>query len=191
LSIFFLLFKIKIMAANLDLLDSTFRLKIGLLVANCKSRGIEMRPNDGLRNPFQQAKIWRQSRSIEEIEQQIQLLKTKNAPFLAHCLESVGPQHGDHVTNAMPGMSWHQFGEALDCVWIVSNKMEWSLTRQVNGLNGYMVYANEAKKLGLDAGLLWNSFQDAPHVQLRKASSPLKVFSYTEIDQAMQQRFGQ
>jgi peptidoglycan LD-endopeptidase CwlK len=179
------------MAANLDLLIPEFRSVVNNLILNCKSRGIEMRPNEGVRDPFQQAKIWRQSRSIEEINQQIQLLQSKNAPFLVHCLQSVGPQHGDHVTNALPGMSWHQFGEALDCVWIVGNKMEWSLTRQVNGLNGYMVYANEAKKLGLDAGLLWNSFQDAPHVQFRKASSPLKVFSYTEIDQTMQQRFGQ
>ncbi|MVM40301.1 hypothetical protein GO730_26055 [Spirosoma sp. HMF3257] len=149
-----------------------------------------MRPNEGLRDPFQQARLWRQSRSIETITQQIALLTSKNAPFLAHCIESVGPQHGDHVTNAMLGLSWHQFAEALDCVWIINKQMEWSLSRQVNGLNGYMVYASEAKKLGLTAGFFCTGFQDAPHVQFRRNSSPLSVFSYAEIDQEMHRRFG-
>ena len=65
----------------------------------------------------------------------------------------VGPQKGDPVTNAIPGLSWHQWGEAVDCFWVVNNKAVWDLETVVNGLNRFMVYANEAKKLGLDAGL--------------------------------------
>lgn len=96
-----------------------------------------MRPNAGLRDPFEQAKLWRQSRSIEEILAAIDELRSVGAPFLAHCLESVGPQHGDPVTNAPPGYSWHQWGEAVDCFWLLGGKAEWSSTKKVGGLNAY------------------------------------------------------
>jgi peptidoglycan LD-endopeptidase CwlK len=178
------------MPADLTLLVPAFKAQVEILLMNCKNKGIEMRPSDTVRSPFAQAKIWRQSRTTEEINKKISELKNNNAPFLAHCLESVGPQKGDPVTNAIPGLSWHQWGEAVDCFWVVNNKAVWDLETVVNGLNGFMVYANEAKKLGLDAGLFWSNFKDSPHVQLRKASNPTKVFSLQEIDQTMQQRFG-
>lgn len=178
------------MPADLTLLVPAFKAQVEILLVNCKNRGIEMRASDTVRSPFDQAKIWRQSRTSEEIHKKIVELQNNNAPFLAHCLESVGPQKGDPVTKAIPGLSWHQWGEAVDCFWVVNNKAVWDLETVVNGLNGFMVYANEAKKLGLDAGLFWNNFKDSPHVQLRKASSPAKIFSLQEIDQTMQQRFG-
>jgi peptidoglycan L-alanyl-D-glutamate endopeptidase CwlK len=137
-----------------------------------------------------QAKYWRQSRSKEAIQRKIQELRDEGADFLAHCLGSVEPQHGDPVTNAIPGLSWHQWGEALDCFWLVNGEAVWDLTTVVNGLNGFMVYADEATKLGLDAGLFWQSFQDSPHVQLRKESNPSKIFSLQEINQTMEEPFG-
>src|SRR6185369_14731386 len=102
-----------------------------------------------------------------EIALKIASLRDQGAPFLAHCLESVGPQSGDPVTNAIPGLSWHQWGEAMDCVWIVDGAAEWSTTRKVNGVNGYRAYANEAVRLGLTAGGFFRSLKDWPHVQLR------------------------
>lgn len=178
------------MAADVNLLVPDFRNKVTTLLQNCLNRGIEMRPNEGLRSPFTQAKYWRQSRTKEAIKKKIAELRSEGADFLAHCLESVGPQHGDPVTNALPGLSWHQWGEALDCFWVVKGKAVWDLTTVVNGQNGFMVYADEAKKLGLDAGLFWASLQDSPHVQLRKAANPLKLFSLQQIDQTMRERFG-
>ncbi|MDJ1466536.1 M15 family metallopeptidase [Cytophagaceae bacterium DM2B3-1] len=178
------------MAASLDVLTPEFKEKAQALLENCKLRGVVMRPNETLRSPFVQARYWRQSRTIEEIRKKINELKQKNALFLAHCLEVVGPQHGDHVTNAIPGLSWHQWGEAMDCFWVVNNEAVWSATEVVNGINGYMIYAGEAKKLGLDAGYFWKSFPDIPHVQLRKASNPAKVFDLLAINDAMEQTFG-
>ena len=67
------------------------------MVARCAARGFTMRPSAGLRNPFEQARLWRQSRAREEIEDKIQKFKAAGAMFLAHCIESVGPQHGDPV----------------------------------------------------------------------------------------------
>ena len=98
-------------------------------------------------------------------------------------------QSGRHVTDAIPGLSWHQWGEAFDSFWVVDGEAEWSTTREINGLNGYRVYAVEAERLGLTAGGHWTNFKDWPHVQLRSASSPKSVFTIQEIDREMRERF--
>jgi hypothetical protein len=178
------------MSIDVSMLVSEFREKLNSLIAACRGKGVEMRPYFGIRTPFEQAKLWRQSRTAEEIDQKIAELRTQGAAFLAHCLESVGPQNGAPVTNAIPGLSWHQWGEAVDCAWVVAGKTEWSAQKKVNGINGYRVYAAQAQALGLDPGGLWKSLKDWPHVQLRAASSLLKVFSLVEIDKVMKERFG-
>jgi hypothetical protein len=177
------------MAADLEKLVPDLQSKVRQLIDQCLARGIDMRANNGLRDPFAQARLWRQSRSREEIEAKIRELEAKGAPFLAHCIRSVGPQHGKHVTNTPPGISWHQWGEALDCFWLVDGKAEWSAKKLVNGLNGYHVYAQEAEAIGLIAGGHWKNFKDWPHVQLRKASNAGSVMSLATIDAAMQERF--
>jgi peptidoglycan LD-endopeptidase CwlK len=175
---------------DLNALVDEFRRKVIALLDRCTARGATMRPYFTLRSPFEQARLWRQSRSREEIEAKIAELRSKSAPFLADCIERVGPQHGDPVTNAVPGLSWHQWGEAADCFWLVDGEAEWSPRKEINGLNGYQVYAEEAQAAGLTAGGLWPSFKDWPHVQLRSSSSPLQVMSLTEIDTRMKERFG-
>lgn len=178
------------MAANLDLLNPQLKTKVTTLVARCHQRGFEMRPNNGLRDPFEQAKLWRQSRSTEEITQKINEFNAQGANFLAECLRSVGPQHGGHVTNAPPGFSWHQWGEALDCFWVLDGKAEWSTKKLVGGQNAYHVYADEAESLGLTVGGHWKKFKDWPHLQLRPESSPSTALSILEINRSMEERFG-
>ena len=114
----------------------------------------------------------------------------RGAPFLAHCLELAGPQNGKLATRAIPGLSWHQWGEAIDSFWVVDGAAEWSTTKQIDGQNGYRVYAEEASKLGLDAGGLWRRFKDWPHVQLRSEPSPLGAMTLVQIDAEMSRRFG-
>lgn len=178
------------MAADLDKLDPALKTKVLELIKRCQKRGVDMRPSNGLRDPFEQARLWRQSRSAEEITLKIQQFETAGASFLAECIRSVGPQHGPHVTNTPPGISWHQWGEALDCFWLVDSKAEWSTQKLINGVNGYKIYAEEAKNVGLDAGGLWKKFKDWPHVQLRAAASAQSVMSLIEIDTTMKERFG-
>lgn len=178
------------MPIDSSLLVPDFKDKLKSLLDACNGQGVEMRPYFGIRSPFEQAKLWRQSRAHEEIEQKIAWLRAQGASFLADCLESVGPQNGPPVTNAIPGLSWHQWGEAADCAWVVDGKTEWSTQRKVGGINGYRVYAGQAVELGLDPGGLWKSLKDWPHVQLRKASSPAKLYSLKDIDKMMKEKFG-
>ncbi|HEY0071506.1 MAG TPA: M15 family metallopeptidase [Chloroflexia bacterium] len=178
---------------RLDGLVPEFRAKAEILIQNCADLGIEMRPNEGVRTPFRQARYWRQSRSWQTVHNEIVRLKNAGADYLAYCIEAVGPQFGKvgaHITMAIPGYSFHQWGEALDCYWIVNGAAEWSTTKKVGGKNGFQVYANEAKKLGLTAGGLWaGSFKDWPHVQLRPGT-PEGTNTLLEIDALMRERYG-
>ena len=178
------------MAINLEDLDPAFRQKVEEALRRCAARGVEMRPYNGLRTPLEQAKLWRQSRSREQIQARIDELRAKSAPFLAHCLEAAGAQNGEPVTNALPGLSWHQWGEGVDCFWALNGAAEWSARKLIGGLNGYQVLAGEGEAVGLTAGGHWTSLKDWPHLQLRQASSPLKAMALAEIDSEMNRRFG-
>jgi len=178
------------MAIDETLLVPGFRDKLHDLLSACRDKGVEMRPYFGIRSPFEQARLWRQSRTREQINKKIAELSVAGAPFLASCIDSVGPQNGPPVTNALPGLSWHQWGEAADCVWVVAGKTEWSTQKKVNGINGYGLFAQEARAAGLDPGGLWKSLKDWPHVQLQTISSPARLFSLAEIDRVMKEKFG-
>lgn len=178
------------MIETLKTLEPEFARKAKLLLQNCTSLGYKMEPVCGVRTPFEQAKLWRQSRSTREIHEKMEELQQNEAPFLARCIEEIGPCSGPHVTNAIPGFSWHQWGEALDCVWVVDGKVEWSHTKKVNGQNGYVVYTEQAVELGFIAGGTWRSFQDWPHIQASDLSSPARRHNLKEINDAMKKMYG-
>ena len=167
-----------------------FQVKVLKLVENCKKRGIEMRPYCSIRSPQVQGKLWRQSRTREEVAAKITYFETKGFHFLAKCIKDWGPLSGPKVTGAMPGFSWHQWGEAVDAVWVIDGKAQWSTSKLAEGVNGYRVYAEEAKKLGLTAGGLWTSIKDWPHVQLRTVTNVNKVYTLEEINAKMGNKFG-
>jgi hypothetical protein len=177
------------MSRNIKELTPEFRKVVKELLSKCNASGYPMQPFYTLRTPYEQGILWRQSRSRQEIEEKITELRDKGADFLAYCIESVGPQNGRHVTNAVPGLSWHQWGEAVDCFWLLEGKAEWSTRKKVNGINGYVNYGTIARSLGLTSGGFWSSFRDWPHVQLRRESHPGRIYSLLEIDREMANRF--
>jgi peptidoglycan L-alanyl-D-glutamate endopeptidase CwlK len=179
------------MTISLEGLVPEFRTNALALLANLASRGIELRPFAALRSPREQAMLWRQSRAREEIEAAASRLRSKGAFFLAETLVSVGPQNGHHATNALPGFSWHQWGEAIDCFWVVNGIAEWSANKLVDGVNGYRMCATCAKAAELHAGGNWASFKNWPHIQARKAGSPVaEGLTVQQIDVEMKKRFG-
>ena len=150
-----------------------------------------MRPYFTERTPWEQARLWRQSRSIEQITASMADLRAENAGYLADVLQSVGSQFGGPVTNALPGLSWHQWGQAVDCFWLLGRRAEWSSRKLVDGQNGYRVYAEIARDQGLMAGGYWRRLKDWPHVQKSSFGSPRSAGkSLEEIATTMQARFG-
>lgn len=173
------------MIANIELLIPEFRGIVIELLSKCEEKGVKMVPCETLRSPFLQASYWRQSRNDEKTIAAISRLKEQGADFLAYCVERAATKKGPKITNALPGYSWHQWGEAIDCFWEINGKAIWDMTILSNGVNGYEVYANEAKKLGLDAGFFWKSIKDAPHVQYQEYDSPADVYTIAEINEMM------
>jgi len=176
-----------------------FREKALFLLERCEERGVTMYPNELIRSPYMQGQLWCRGRSPEMIGEGIVGLERDGAPFLAACLRgaAVAPAYGGIsdgkggikiVTNALPGLSWHQWGEAMDCCWLVDGRQEWSIHISIEGSNGYAVYGEEAVRLGLEAGYFWAS-KDAAHVQLRQAGSPRSAYSMREIDREMEARY--
>lgn len=136
-----------------------------------------------LRTPIEQAKLWRQSRSIATIKTQLARLRVNSAHFIADCIEKVGPQNGKPVTGSIPGQSWHQFGEAMDCFYVDSDGQEsWHS-------NYYRFYATTAQRLGLTCGHFWR-IVDSGHVQFR-SESPLEYYGgWEKLDAALKERWG-
>lgn len=159
-------------------------------VADCLALGVTMVPNSGLRTPQAQAKLWRQGRTTSVINAEIARLRAAGADFLADCIQSAGPQSGDKVTGTIPGNSWHQWGEAMDCYWRHNGKVEWSSTL-LGAQNGYRIYANCAEANGLTAGGHWQNFKDWPHVQRPADDNPMAAgHSLLDIDAKMRALFG-
>jgi hypothetical protein len=172
---------------ELSALTAEFGKLAAELLANCEQKGAPMRPFYTLRGPGVQARLWCQSRSAVQIQAQAAALRKAGAPWLASLLDVKFSMSGPAVTNALPGLSWHQWGEAVDCFAVgVTGAAIWDPKH-----SSYRIYAEEAKNLGLEAGGLWTRFPDAVHVQWRKAPSPLSAgLSWISIEEEMARRFG-
>lgn len=171
---------------DLALLAPGFRGLAATLLEACEKRGVTMRPFFTVRGPAVQAKLWCQSRTVGQIVKAGAELREAGAPWLASQLGEEWAKTGPAVTNALPGMSWHQWGEAIDCFVLgADGKAIWD-SRHAS----YRIYAEEAQKLRLEAGGLWTRFPDAVHVQLRAAQSPLKNnMTWPQVEAAMKERF--
>ena len=157
-----------------------------ILFAACRARGADMQISSAIRGPGSQARIWCQSRSETEIAAAKAGMVASGAPWLASLLRYDTGRRGPEVTRALPGASWHQWGEAIDCFVRIDGK-----PAKDGGNPGYRIYAEEAVKVGLDAGLFWPNFPDAGHIQLRKQSSPTKArISWPQIESQMKSRYG-
>ena len=165
--------------------NSEFRVKLIATIEACKDRGVFMVPFFVNRTPWQQAELYRRSRKTSVINVIIRNLADAKACYLAHVLEEVGPQKsGNWATNALPGHSWHQWGEAADCyVRGAEGRPVWDA-----GHEGYEIYAEEAEKQGLTSGHRWKS-KDSVHIQLNPEEVG-EVYTLIEIDNEMFKRYG-
>lgn len=177
------------MSRDLNLLIPEFKDKVLKLIENCQKRNVKMTPFFTVRTPTQQATLWKQGRTDTEVKNAVTKLKTAGATGLSMILERAPVQNGRIVTQALPGSSWHNYGEAVDCFWDHNGKAIWSDKELINGINGYEIYAEEARKLNMNSGFYWTRFKDSPHVQMRDTSSPLNIWNWIEIEFEMKKRF--
>ena len=167
----------------LSQLQSDFATVVRAVLVECAAKSIVMRPYSAVRSPWQQAVLWRQSRSIEQITAAATTMRNQGAAWLADTLLAVGPHHGDHVTNALPGRSAHQYRLAVDCYWFRDGEAEWQ------DMTGYRIYAMVAQANGLSPGLFWTTFVDPPHVQ-HGSMDDLPGRSWAMIDAQMYALWG-
>lgn len=172
---------------SLNDLDPKFRAKVTILLSKCKAQGFELMPFSGLRTPLEQAKLWRRGRNKSQIQAAIKSLRKNNADYLSGLLEKVGPQDdtGGIVTKSLPGLSWHNFGVAIDCYVLVNGKAIWDEKHP-----GYKCYAENAKILDLNAGYYWKDFKDTVHVQMPALGVLATFKTWQEIDKAVCEKFG-
>lgn len=166
---------------DLSLLVPEMREKVEALILACAVRNLRMQPFYTLRGPEIQGKLWCQSRTVEEVQARRSTLELARAPIIASYLDVDFANTGRWATNALPGMSWHQWGEAVDCVIVVGGAAVW-----VSGMYA-SVYGAEAKKLGLTPGALWTTARDPVHVQLRRASNPMtgELTTWAELEKKL------
>lgn len=134
-----------------------FLKKLEELVANCEARGVQYWATSGFRSWTEQDALYALGRTVKNVD------ATPAKPM------------GGTVTKAKGGQSYHNMTTACDFA------LDGDTTRA--GLQpdwnreAYLVLAEEAKKLGLDAGFWWTGFPDAPHVQLDITKAGLNLAS--------------
>jgi peptidoglycan L-alanyl-D-glutamate endopeptidase CwlK len=79
---------------------------------------------------------------------------------------------GRIVTNAKAGLSYHNYGLAIDIVLLVDDKASWDVVKDFDGdgIADWREVVKIFKQYGWEAGIDWK-FQDAPHFQ--------KTFGYS------------
>jgi peptidoglycan LD-endopeptidase CwlK len=129
--------------------------KLEILQANCLARGVDYWLISGFRSWDEQNKLYALGRTVKNVD------ATEEKPM------------GGIVTKARGGQSYHNFGVAADAA-LDKDATRAGLQPDWN-FEAYQVWAEEAKKLGLDAGYYWKGFPDAPHVQLNFAKVGLTL----------------
>lgn len=127
------------------------------------SKGCEIVPYFGLRTLEDQAKLWRQSRATSVVHTEVSRLRDSNCDFLADVIMNVGPQKtAQWATNAIPGLSWHNWGLAID--FYVKDpktgKPNWDSS-------AYKTLGQESKSMGLRWGGDFTK-PDWGHVQINQ-----------------------
>jgi hypothetical protein len=163
---------------DLNLLVPEFRERVEAVLQACASDGLTMRPFFTVRSTRDQGGLWRQSRSREEVNAMVTALLAKDCQYLAAAIISAGPRTGRWATNAVPGNSWHQWGEAIDCVVMKNGRADWE------DIKAYQRYRGIGQALGLFIG----PKNDWVHLQLRPDSAPGRLWSLKAINDELKRR---
>src|SRR4051794_36330796 len=169
------------MAADLNELIPEFRANVTRGLAALAGEGLPFKPYFTLRDPVKQAGFWRQSRSKAVVDDKLQELTGLGCDFIVACFEKAGSQNGPRVTGALPGESWHQWGEAVDCfLEDAAGNAIWESPK----------YARFGT-VGDSNGMWWGGhFNDNDHWQHRRVEPPDVFGNIKRINDALRDRWG-
>lgn len=132
----------------------------------CKEDGLDVLIYCTLRPHSEQAQLYRKGRPWAEIQKMIDRLRAEfDRPDLAQLIIDAGPQGGNKVTNAGPGMSLHGYGFAFDAVPLMHGKTVWETDDQWEA-ELWQEMGKIGAAVGLDWGGNWKGFTDMPHFQM-------------------------
>lgn len=150
---------------DLNDLKGEVRAKAKTLLKRCEESGLDLLIYCTLRTIEEQAKLFRQGRSFEQIKKKAEELNTRwNRADLSELLFSVGSQYGRKVTNAGPGQSMHNYGLAFDAVPLRSGKPVWQSTKPEDKAL-WKLYGRLGVEVGLEWAGNWTKFREFPHMQ--------------------------
>lgn len=118
------------------------------------------------RSPTEQARAYRNGRSIHEIRKKADELTLEyGRPDLAELLMSVGPQFGQLIiTHAGPGQSTHQYRAAFDAVPMRDGKPVWN-NQTKDDMELWQRYGDTLERFDLEWSGRWTTFKEMPHAQ--------------------------
>lgn len=165
------------MTIDFTLLDQVYAPLVHQLIIDCAAAGYNLVPYYGYRSLQDQAKLWRRSRTSDAVNSEIASLRAQGCDYLASVVDNVGPQSsGPWATNAIPGLSWHNWGQAVDFYWqMENNRVNWD----GDGV-GYKILGQQANLLGLKWGGEFST-PDYDHVQMNKQEIP-KIYSLKYVN---------
>lgn len=155
---------------DLSALDPEMRRRVERRNRIMAETGVTILGLDTYRDPFEQARLYRTSRTLDQILTKKRQLTRDGFPFLANILSSVGPQAGKlgaHVTNAGPGESWHQYGLAQDACPVLRGVLLWDYDQRLQEVEDLWQQFGEACR---EAELVWAGdwvrMRERPHAQM-------------------------
>lgn len=129
----------------------------------CADAGIELLIYCTFRDTAEQARLFRQGRTAQQVRQKADQLQAAGFPRLADLLRDTPPQPGAKVTFAGPGESFHQYNAAYDCVPLVQGKPVWGNTGSSGAL--WRKVGELGQQCGLEWAGTWTKFREFPHFQ--------------------------
>lgn len=144
------------------------------VITHCRLQGVDPLIYCTYRSLPDQARLYRQGRTYPQILTKIDELKSLGFAWLASIIKEVGPQSGPVVTNAAPGESAHNYGEAFDATPLVHGKPVWIYE---GNERLFEIFGNALESEGLFWSGRWPNFREYFHGQFQPDPNPLITLS--------------
>lgn len=179
------------MAQEISLLIPDFRKQLLRCIAAAREQKLGIEVISTVITPLEQGSLWRQGRTRTDAELKVMALQNAKANYLADCLQRAVAQGTNLATDLLPGLSWQQWGESAQIVWIDNgNKVNWSSRTDFGRGNGYRKFAEICQQFNIhscgeeaDNDVSWRT------IRLRQEPLPTDVYTLTQIDAEMRRRF--